>query len=366
MANLNRVYTENNEKRQRHMGTPRGYFYNSVYKPVRDAQSLYSNINDPIMNIYTSEEELQNNSVIVHTDTHGELIDSYECVPPNTMICFLAPINYITFLYFNSNQKDFISFKCEIELKDNNPQNKIKLIDSILNSISLAPTITMQTVYIQLAAEKLNIDENILLRELELKRDKINKKIYYGNKEKTNHDKIKNNEIQSSIEENTLSRLLLNYGNKNIIIDSKKITVAELIINELSVDGISFSFPPFKKIIQEYQIFIDKGEVPEIHYFIQHEDSELAQITSKIMVEKHKINRWDKKNIKVKKEEEILNQLVEEALIRFKLKRLDEMKSLILKNISSMDDENKKLELIKFNKLSVLYRELYRKIGREC
>ena len=73
-----------------------------------------------------------------------------------------------------------------------------------------------------------------------------------------------------------------------------------------------------------------------------------------------------KKNIKVKKEEEILNQLVEEALIRFKLKRLDEMKSLILKNISSMDDENKKLELIKFNKLSVLYRELYSKIGREC
>jgi len=268
--------------------------------------------------------------------------------------------------FFNSNQKDFISFKCEMELKDNNPQNKIKLIDSILNSISLAPTITMQTVYIQLAAEKLNIDENILLRELELKRDKINKKIYYSNKGKINHDKIQKKEIQASIEESTLSRLLLNYGNKNIIIDSKKITVAELIINELSVDGIYFSFPPFKKIIQEYQIFIDKGEVPEIHYFIQHEDPELAQITSKIMVEKHKIDRWDKKHIKVKKEEEILNQLVEEALIRFKLKRLDEMKSLILKNMSSMDDKNKKIELIKFNKLSVLYRELYSKIGREC
>ena len=64
------------------------------------------------MNIYASEEELQNNSVIVHTDTHGELIDSYECVPPNTMICFLAPINYITFLYFNSNQKKLYKDFC--------------------------------------------------------------------------------------------------------------------------------------------------------------------------------------------------------------------------------------------------------------
>ena len=84
------------------------------------------------------------------------------------------------------------------------------------------------------------------------------------------------------------------------------------------------------------------------------------------MVEKHKIDRWDKKNIRVKKEEDILSELVQEAIIRFKIKRLDEMKKIILKNIPRIDEENKKLELIKFNKLNDLYRNLYSKIGREC
>ena len=42
------------------------------------------------------------------------------------------------------------------------------------------------------------------------------------------------------------------------------------------------------------------------------------------------------------------------------------MKNTILKNMSSLDDEHKTLELIKFNKLNNLYSELYKKIGREC
>ena len=269
--------------------------------------------------------------------------------------------------FFSSNKKDFISIKCALELKENNSaKSKIKLVDSILNSIALVPNITTQTIYIQLAAEKLNINQNVLFEDLEKKKKKTHKKKSFKiNAE--NIDKSKKSSFKGSIEENTLSRLLLNYGKKSILIDSKNISVAELIINELSADGISFSFSIFKKIIKEYQFFIDKGEVPDIHFFIQHKDSEIAKVTSQFMVEKHKIDRWDKKNIRVKKEEEILHQLVEEALIRFKLKRIEEMKQIILKNISSMDDEyNKKLELIKFNKLNILYRELYKKIGREC
>tara|TARA_B100001029_G_C15062237_1_gene459559 strand:+ start:2925 stop:4808 length:1884 start_codon:yes stop_codon:yes gene_type:complete len=269
--------------------------------------------------------------------------------------------------FFNSNKKDFISFKFELELKENNTvKNKIKLVESILNSIALVPNITSQTIYIQLAAEKLNIDQNILFEDLENKKKKIQKKQSYNIKP-INIDKSKKSPLKDSIEENTLSRLLLNYGKKYISINSKKISVAELIINELNVDGISFSFNIFKKIIKEYQVFISKGEVPDIHYFIQHKDTEIAKVTSELMVEKHKIDSWDKKNIRVKREEEILNQLVEEALIRFKLKRIEEMKQTILKNMSSINDEdNKKLELIKFNKLNILYRELYKKIGREC
>ena len=267
--------------------------------------------------------------------------------------------------YFNENKQDFISYKCRNNNKDSNPKFKIELINSILNSISKVPNITTQAVYLQSVSEKLGINENMLFNELQSKFKKDKKqnsnKNTLNKKENTNKDNF-----LVSIEERTLSRLLLNYGQKLITIKSGEISVSKLIINELTIDGISFSHTVLQKIIKEYQEFINQGKIPEIHYFTQHSDPKVAQLTSELMLDKHKIDRWDKKNIRVKKEEDILSQLVQEALIRFKIKRIGEMKKIILENLPSLNEEIKKEELIKFNKLNLLYRELYSKIGREC
>ena len=107
-----------------------------------------------------------------------------------------------------------------------------------------------------------------------------------------------NDKFLVSIEERTLSRLLLNYGQKLITIKSGEISVSKLIISELAIDGISFSHTVLQKIIKEYQEFINQGKMPEIHYFTQHSDPKVAQLTSELMLDKHKIDRWDKKNIR--------------------------------------------------------------------
>ena len=267
--------------------------------------------------------------------------------------------------YFNENKKDFISYKCRNNNKDSNPKFKIELINSILNSISKVPNITTQAVYLQSVSEKLGINENMLFNELQSKFKKDKKQ--NSNKNSLNKkENINKDNFLVSIEERTLSRLLLNYGQKLITIKSGEISVSKLIINELTIDGISFSHTVLQKIIKEYQEFINQGKMPEIHYFTQHNDPKVAQLTSELMLDKHKIDRWDKKNIRVKKEEDILSQLVQEALIRFKIKRIGEMKKIILENLPSLNEEIKKEELIKFNKLNLLYRELYSKIGREC
>ena len=267
--------------------------------------------------------------------------------------------------YFNENKQDFISYKCRNNNKDSNPKFKIELINSILNSISKVPNITTQAVYLQSVSEKLGINENMLFTELQSKFKKGKKQ--NSNKNTLNKkENINKDNFLVSIEERTLSRLLLNYGQKLITIKSGEISVSKLIINELTIDGISFSHTVLQKIIKEYQEFINQGKIPEIHYFTQHSDPKVAQLTSELMLDKHKIDRWDKKNIRVKKEEDILSQLVQEALIRFKIKRIGEMKKIILENLPSLNEEIKKEELIKFNKLNLLYRELYSKIGREC
>ena len=94
---------------------------------------------------------------------------------------------------------------------------------------------------------------------------------------------------------------------------------------------------------------------------------EVAKITAYLISEKYKIDNWEKKNIKVQKEEDILFSLIKEALIRFKLKRISDITKEILERIPSIiNDEEKKMELNRFSKLMNLSRNLHKQVGREC
>ena len=79
------------------------------------------------------------------------------------------------------------------------------------------------------------------------------------------------------------------------------------------------------------------------------------------------MDNWAIKNIKVKKEEDILFSLVKEGLIRFKLKRISDITKEILEKIPSLNnEEEKKEELNRFSKLMDLSRNLHKQVGREC
>ena len=160
----------------------------------------------------------------------------------------------------------------------------------------------------------------------------------------------------------------MSHGEKYIQINAdQKVQVAKMIIQELQLDGISIEYPIFIKILGEYQDALKKGKIIEKQFFINHRDTEIAKITAYLISEKYKIDNWEKKNIKVQKEEDILFSLIKEALIRFKLKRISDITEEILDRIPSIiNDEEKKIELNRFSKLMNLSRNLHKQIGREC
>ena len=125
--------------------------------------------------------------------------------------------------YLDSNKNDFISFKCRKDSKDINPKVKIELIQSLLTSISKVPNITTQAVYVQSLSEKLGIDENMLFSELQAKIKKDKKRSLFRSPSNKEIDNPSENKFNISIEESTLSRLLLNYGQRFIEIESEKI-----------------------------------------------------------------------------------------------------------------------------------------------
>jgi len=265
--------------------------------------------------------------------------------------------------YFQDNVNDFISFTCSSQIINNiNPEQKIKLLKQIMNSIALVPDLTNRTIYIQKVSENLNLDTKMLLKDLERQTKKNNKSIKVPNNKKE-----KNKDFEPCQEEVFLFKLLLNHGEKYVHINSeKKIQVSKMILQELQLDGISVSNNVFSKILNQYQESIKKGNQISRDDFINHKDLEIANITSYLISDKYKIDNWAKKNIKVTTEEEILFILIKEALIRFKLKRITEISKEILEKIPTLNMEDKKIELNRFSKLTDLSRNLHKQIGREC
>ena len=264
--------------------------------------------------------------------------------------------------YLQENKQDFLSFISNIDSENLEiPEKKIKLVKKLLHSISLVNDITNQAIYIEKASKILNLDSKILFQDL-INRNK-------KHQEKEEKKIIEKREIDlPTKEEQFLFKLLLSHGEKYIQINAdQKVQVAKMIIQELQLDGISIEYPIFIKILSEYQDALKKGKIIDKEFFINHRDIEIAKITAYLISEKYKIDNWEKKNIKVQKEEDILFSLIKEALIRFKLKRISEITEEILDRIPSIiNDEEKKIELNRFSKLMNLSRNLHKQIGREC
>ena len=225
----------------------------------------------------------------------------------------------------------------------------------------MVPDLSHQTIYIQETSKILNIDTEILIKDLEKNKKKHKKSNLINEKQKENY-------LEPCQEENFLFKLLLNHGEKFVQINpNQKLQVAKMILQELQLDGISVSFPVFSKILLEYQNAIKKDESINKDYFINHQDIEISRITTYLISEKYKMDDWSIKNIKVKTEEDILFSLVKEGLIRFKLKRISDITKEILEKIPTMiNEEEKKIELNRFSKLMDLSRNLHKQVGREC
>tara|TARA_B100000945_G_scaffold319701_1_gene327550 strand:+ start:1217 stop:3079 length:1863 start_codon:yes stop_codon:yes gene_type:complete len=266
--------------------------------------------------------------------------------------------------YLIDNKKGFISFFSDLEFSESSDSEvKIKLVKRIINSISLVSDLTKQTIYLQEASNILNIDITVLIKDLEKKNKKTIKK-----SSKPTNKIVKEKNTKPCQEEQFLFKLLLNHGEKFIQINSnQKLQVAKMILQELQLDGIPVSFPVFSKILIEYQNSIKNGNMITKDFFINHQDLEISRITTYLISEKYKMDNWAIKNIKVKKEEDILFSLVKEGLIRFKLKRISDITREILEKIPSINNEQEKnQELNRFSKLMDLSRNLHKQVGREC
>lgn len=256
--------------------------------------------------------------------------------------------------YIRSNEEDFISFKTSILLADTggDPLRKAAVISDIVQSISVIPDAITRSVFTRECAKRMEVDEQVLVREIALKR--IERESGSEAREFVRHsgvlDKLPPAEAAprhiaagSNIDEieRELIKYLIKYGDKSFDYTEGKQTVelnvASVIISDLDKNGIELGNPTYRVIYEDYKSILSAGETADMHYFINHSDPEVCSATVDILTYDDNYiasKLWEKHDIIVESEQERLPVAVPRTVILYKSKIIEGIISQLRQKLS--------------------------------
>jgi len=260
--------------------------------------------------------------------------------------------------YIKENEKDFISFKTRLLMKDmdQDPVGKAGMINDVIKSISVIPDTVMRSVYIKESARLLDTEERILYSQVyRLRKKKAEDRF---NKESRQEEiRIQSTplpsfikEIFSELQEKLLVRFLLQYGNERLYeiqdehAGNEYISVAEYVVNEILNDELEFKNLLYRQVFEEVNNMIQKGEVIEVKHFVHHENPSISQLAVDLLSSPYSLSKvHSRKGASVETEDMLLKKNVPKALIEYKRKILEvaqREKEEQIRSVQQVDHEN--------------------------
>lgn len=291
--------------------------------------------------------------------------------------------------FISKKAEDFISFKTNLLIKEtkNDPTKKAALIKEIVKTIALIPDGIYRSVYVKECGSIMNVPEQTLMNELNriLRRKFRDKNKITRTEEIPEHEEYKEEYkaekqidtdlYEGEFQERDIIRLLLMYGDKEIIFeeineDNQKIDVpvkvANFIVKDIKSDEIYFQNATYQLIFNEFESAIEKGFIPDEQYFINHADEKISQLTIELISSPYELSpNWLKKRILVKTEKDRLKLLVVSSVLSFKAKKVDKMIIDNQKEIQkASNDEDRIILQQKHISLKNISRDINRKLSR--
>ncbi len=263
--------------------------------------------------------------------------------------------------YISKQAKDFIVFKTSLLLKEteNDPIKKVNLIKDIVNTIGLIPDHITQSLYVKEASRLLDIQEQTLIVELNKIRKKKFVSQFKGDEAKnieesitdplafqTQQEKNINERIKSSSfehNERDIIRILMNYGNKEVIFyddeniapelrlpgSEHKMSVAEYIFKELVLlqDYPKFENVVYQQIFLEFQLQLENGIIASEQFFIQNQNESVKNTAIDLVKSEYFLSPYwnDQHGIIVITEEMQLKRAVTSSVDSLRLRKVEKM-----------------------------------------
>ena len=277
--------------------------------------------------------------------------------------------------FIKNQAKDFIHFKTELVLQDilKEPLKKSQYAKEILKTISLINDPLKEDGYIKDVANILSyyFDFDSLYREFGFQKQiTSNQKLNEKQKKETpyNKNKVENDKLElvSDAEfisknpllvlEEKLVELMLKFGQFKLFRktpdnENYETTVIEEIINHLEEDQYQPISPLNQKIIEEIKAGIRQNELRSSDFFKTFMDEEVVTKTADALINAHETSNWEKHNIYFSKEEELVDKIVKDVIIRHKREFVVKIINDLKHQISEENSAETYLKIINLTKL---------------
>jgi DNA primase len=259
-------------------------------------------------------------------------------------------------------EKDFIRFKTGILLEETagDPVKRAGLIREIVETIAIIPDTIYRSVYIKECSTLLDTSEQILVNELN---KIIRKKNWKTKQDKDEYipdippDTVPQSQevdlASSEFQEREVIRLLLVYGEKEILLDKKieeegkiriekiPISVTKYLVPSVKADDLKFNNPVYQMIFDEYHRALLEGRNLDEKDFIDHEMEQIRVNVANLLSSRYELSEnWKKRKIFVSSEESMLKVLVESSLLSFKIKMLESQIMVLQQQIQEQGAED--------------------------
>ena len=211
--------------------------------------------------------------------------------------------------YIEDHQVDFIQFKTNLMLNGvTDPAKRSEAINSIVQSIAVVPNQILRDTYIHDCAQRLNIAESTLINTMNKfireAQDRMNKapnaEAQQANSASATTQKYINNLSIPKVE-TMLMQVIIRHGDFIIYRDIEdeegnliNLTVAEWINYSLSAENLRFSVEIYNRVLDETLEHLRDNNFSAEQYFIHHNDIEISQLATELILDKYQYIREQK------------------------------------------------------------------------
>lgn len=277
--------------------------------------------------------------------------------------------------YLSTHEENFVRFKSRVLLSDvqNDPIRKTEALKEIIQTIALVPDMIERQEYIRETAYILHIQEQVLTKELAKTMAYRVQKSWNEQHPETlqptpattsgstptgntptyppyttppSYDNYPTTSTQTPAinpqqiaehQERKIVSLLLNYGGRKVSIESNdednntityETTIAEVIVDEIYNDELTFDNAIYQQIADLFRDAVDSQRpLPDANFFAANSDLLLRNTALSLMMDTYTLSKqwYEKKNIPTPSIETHLREDLDQSILSFKQKKVDQM-----------------------------------------